>query len=137
MEYYVILYGGNLVNKMARARGKLTGMKVFLGIALAVIFFALFNLGIATFYPYEYGSDVSYENYQQNIFYIFVVVGLIIAVAGMFIANLAFQIVGIGAGTAMIIEGIVRNYQDKIPAFVALLLVFIILAIFVWRKFRK
>ena len=118
-------------------RTKSTGMKVFLGIILAVIFFALFNLGVSTFYECNYASGCNYEQYHQNIFYIFVVAGLILAVAGMFIANLSFQILGVGSGTALIIEGIVRNWSDKIPAFVALLLVFIILSIFVWRKFRK
>jgi magnesium-transporting ATPase (P-type) len=123
--------------KRKKSRTKSTGMKVFLGIVLAVIFFALFNLGISTFYPYDYSAGMDYATYHQTIFYIFVIAGLFLAVAGMFISNIAFQIWGIGSGTAMIIEGIVRNWSDRIPAFVALFLVFIILSIFVWRKFRK
>ena len=122
---------------MAKPKSKSNGMKVFLGIALAIILFALFNLGISTFYTCDYGSGCNYDTYHQNIFYIFVVSGLILAVAGMFIASLAFQIVGIATGTAFIIQGIIMNWSNKIPAFIALCLVFVILSIFVWRKFRK
>lgn len=154
------------------------GMKIFLGISLALIFFGLFNLGVATFYDSpEYNDycdrdvgiprvdqwteqqcldeggiwqngycdlysecqaeyDIAKDKYDSTIFYIFVIAGVILAVAGLFIISLPFQIIGIGAGTAMIIEGILRNLQDKIPAFIAGVVAFVILSYFVWRKFR-
>ena len=155
-----------------------TGMKIFLGIALGLIFFGLFNLGVATFYDSPDYSDycdgnrgvpgkidwteqecldeggilqngycdfyaecqgeygLANDRYDNTIFYIFVIAGVLLAVAGLFIVSLPFQIVGIGAGTAMVIEGILRNLQDKIPAFVAGVVAFVILSYFVWRKFR-
>jgi len=147
-----------------------TGMKIFLGIALAVILFALFNLGVAAFYDspqyddycdvvgpktvapdanaddgtaeiqdYEtcYDEyDAAREAYNNNIFYLFVVAGLICAVGGLFITNLSFQIVGLGAGVGLIIEGIARNLNNKVMAFFAALAVFIILSYFVYRKVK-
>lgn len=132
------------------------GMKIFLGIALALIFFGLFNLGVATFYDSpEYGDyctnqvvgsadyqqcnaeyDQAKASYDTNIFYIFVVSGLILAVVGLFIVSLPFQIVGLAGGTALIIEGIIRNLDNKVSAFIAGVLVFAILSYFVWRKFK-
>lgn len=188
------------------AKPKATGMKIFLGIALAVIFFALFNLGVATFYDgpsyddYCYGPMYSpneqaqycpevctpmwelknnnscvytecgsgcgpdgistfpkesqcdlklsgkqcydvyneaQQKYDNTLFYIFIIPGLIIAVAGLFVISLPFQLTTIGAGVALIIEGIVRNLENKIPAFIAGVIVFGILCYFVWRKFSK
>jgi multisubunit Na+/H+ antiporter MnhE subunit len=80
--------------------------------------------------------DIASEAYGNSIFYMFVVAGLILAVAGLFITNLSFQIVGLGAGVGLIIEGIARNLNNRIMAFVAALLVFIILSYFVWRKVK-
>jgi hypothetical protein len=136
---------------------KSNGMKIFLGIALSLIFFGLFNLGVATFYDspeyldfcdssltiggeeyqqcnteYEQARDI----YENNIFYIFVISGLILAVVGLFITSLPFQIVGLAGGTSLIIEGIMRNLDNKVSAFIAGVLVFGILSYFVWRKFK-
>lgn len=187
---------------------KSTGMKIFLGVALAIIFFALFNLGVATFYEgpqyddYCYNGPIYYDKpvagdqvycpevctqvwaiednkcvfdecgsgcgpngdttfskesqcetklsgevcydgyneaqqkYDNTLFYIFIIPGLIIAVVGLFIVSLPFQLTTIGAGIALIIEGIVRNLENKVPAFIAGVLVFAILSYFVWRKFK-
>jgi hypothetical protein len=144
------------------------GMKIFLGIALAIIFFGLFNLGVSTFYPgpeysdycYDFGSpkfidnctqidgcnNIAYyedcnnqynearDDYNNNIFYVFVIAGLVLAIVGLFIAGLSFQIVWLSSGVALIIEGIIRNLNDKIPAFIAGVIVFIILSYFVYKK---
>ncbi len=141
------------------------GMKIFLGIALAIILFGVFNLGVSTFYPspdYEdfcdripptielqndtQIKDVTFQcqneyetakdNYNNIIFYVFVIAGLLFAVSGLFITNLSFQIVGLVSGTALIIEGILRNLENKIPAFIAGVFVFGILSYFVWRKVK-
>ena len=144
------------------------GMQITTGIALALILFGLFNLGVYTFYPDPDYSDfcdnyriprdiknetemiideIKYEEcgqdyddardaYNNKIFYVFVIAGLILAVVGLFITYLPFQIVGIGTGTALIIEGIVRNIENKIPAFIAGVIVFGILAYFVWKKVK-
>lgn len=151
-------------------RNRLIGMKIFLGISLAIILFSLFNLGVATFYekpdyddycgeitgrpPIIYKEDtndtamqeldltcrneynLAREKYENNIFYVFVIAGLILAVSGLFITNLSFQIVGLGAGVGLIIEGIIRNLNNKIPAFIAGILVFAIFSYFVWRKVK-
>lgn len=171
---------GRCVKSKKRSSSKIesTGMKIFLGVALALIFFGLFNLGVETFYDGpEYNDycdgdrgipgkidwteqectteggvwqdgfcnfysecrteyDKARDSYSNNVFYIFVIVGLVLAVVGLFIVSLPFQIVGIGAGTALIIEGILRNLENKIPAFIAGILAFGILSYFVWRKFR-
>jgi hypothetical protein len=143
---------------------KKTGLQVTTGIALALTLFALFNLGVHTFYPSpEYNDYCSYdvyrpgeennktaqdyqacdnaydidkEAYNNRIFYVFVIAGLLFAITGLFITYLPFQIVGIGAGSALIIEGIIRNLENKIPAFIAGVLVFLILSYFVWKKAR-
>ena len=141
-------------------------MKIPMGIALALILFGLVNLGVYTFYPSpnydDYcedsarsspleepvnGSekqdlscytdyDEARENYNNQIFYVYVILGLILAVAGLFILYLPFQIVGIGTGTALIIEGIMKNLENKIPAFIAGVVAFAILAYFVWKKVK-
>ncbi len=136
-------------------------MQITMGIALAIILFALVNLGVYTFYPSpsydnfcdefaraspldgdleidpcyaEY--DTARENYNNNVFYVYVILGLALAIAGLFIIYLPFQIVGIGTGTALIIEGIMRNLENKIPAFIAGVIAFAILAYFVWKKVK-
>ena len=138
-------------------------MQITMGIALAIILFALVNLGVYTFYPSpnyddfcdeiarpspleeldnseidpcyaEY--DTARENYNNNVFYVYVILGLALAIAGLFIIYLPFQIVGIGTGTALIIEGITKNLENKIPAFIAGVAAFGILAYFVWKKVK-
>jgi hypothetical protein len=76
------------------------------------------------------------DSYNNHIFYVFVIAGLILVVLGLFISNTIFQIVGLGSGVALIIEGIARNLNEKIPAFIAGVLVFGILCFFAWKKFR-
>lgn len=142
------------------------GMQITMGIALALILLGLVNLGVYTFYPGpEYGDycdeiskpipleesrnnskttdlscyddyDKARDDYDNQIFYVYVIIGLILTVMGLFIIYLPFQIVGVGAGTALIIEGILRNLENKIPAFIAGMIVFGILSYFVWKKVR-
>jgi len=80
--------------------------------------------------------DTARDHYNQNAFYILVLIGLILSVAGLFITHLSFQITGIGAGVILMMEGALRNLQDKIPAFIAFALAFVILALVVWRKVK-
>ncbi len=145
---------------------KKKGMQITMGIALAIILFGLVNLGIYTFHPgpdyddyceemrkpipleesrnntEEYDRacyedyDTARDDYNNKIFYVYVIIGLILTVAGLFITYLPFQIVGVGTGTALIIEGIMRNLENKIPAFIAGVIVFGILSYFVWKKIR-
>ncbi len=135
-----------------------------MGIALALILFGLVNLGVYTFYPSPSYDDFcdeiarasplealdlsekdltcnneyseARENYNNNVFYVYVILGLALAVAGLFIIYLPFQITGIGTGTALIIEGIMKNLENKIPAFIAGVIAFAILAYFVWKKVK-
>ena len=145
---------------------KKNGMQITMGIALALILLGLVNLGVYTFYPSpDYDNycdeiiravpleesrnksesadlscyndyDKARENYNNQVFYVYVIIGLILAVVGLFITYLPFQIVGIGTGTALIIEGILRNLENKIPAFIAGVITFGILSYFVWKKVR-
>lgn len=80
--------------------------------------------------------DEARDVYNNRIFYVFVIAGLILSIGGLFITYLPFQIVGIGTGTALIIEGIVKNLENKIPAFIAGTIVFGILSYFVWKKVK-
>ena len=132
-----------------------------MGIALALILFGLVNLGVYTFYPspsYEDFCDevrkpvsleddleidtcyaeynIARDKYSNNVFYVYVILGLALAVAGLFIVYLPFQIVGIGTGTGLILEGVVRNLENKIPAFIAGVVAFGILSYFVWKKVK-
>ena len=145
---------------------KRKGMQITMGIALALILLGLVNLGVYTFHPspsyddYCEGLrkplsledsknntepndlscyddyDKAREDYDNQIFYVYVIIGLILTVTGLFIVYLPFQIVGVGAGTALIIEGILRNLENKIPAFIAGVIVFGILSYFVWKKMK-
>ncbi len=74
--------------------------------------------------------------HNDTVFYIYVIAGLIAAVIGLFIASSTFQITGFGAGVAFIIEGILRNLNNKIPAFIAGAVAFLIIAFFIWKKTR-
>ena len=142
-----------------------SGLRVTMGIALALVLIGVVNLGTYAFYssptydeycqPHDYEFEpvkdspklaqdrACYDDYEQmrtkynqNVFYIFLVTGLLLSVVGLFITNISFQITGVGSGTILIMEGIMRNLQDKIPAFVAGFLVFAILAYVVWRKVK-
>ena len=145
---------------------KKNNLQVTMGIALALILFGLVNLGVYTFYPsQEYSNycekinkpvqlenprnnsleneSICYENYNNakenydnQIFYIYLLLGLVLTIGGLFIIYLPFQIVGIGTGTILIIEGIIKNLEKRIPAFIAGVIVFGILAYFVWKKVR-
>lgn len=164
---------------------KKQGMQIFLGIGLAVLLFALVNLGTNAFYKspdyntycgsqpmnfYDqtscvnnggkwypavttnganspaycdatYTCNTNYTNasnlYNNTIFYVFVILGLGIAVYGFFIKKKTFQITAIATGLALIIEGIWRNYQNQIPAFIAGLIAFAILVYFINKKFLR
>lgn len=167
---------------------KSKGMQIFLGIALGLLLFGLFNLGVHTFYPSpdyeEYCGDRSgpkfldtqieceadggqwtsrevqcvttpcpqgycdvdftcredydtaRDSYNNIIFYVFVIAGLGLAVSGMFLTTVTFQIVGLGAGIGLIGEGILRNLNEKIPAFIAGVVAFSILSYVVWRQVK-
>ena len=142
---------------------KRLGIQITMGIALAIILLGIVNLGVYTFYPspsyddyceeirkpveledpledledncYD-DYDVAREKYDNQIFYVYVILGLILAVTGLFLAYLPFQIVGIGTGTALIIEGVLKNLENKIPAFIAAVIAFGVLSYFVWKKVK-
>jgi Na+-driven multidrug efflux pump len=134
---------------------KKTGFKIFVGIALAILLFALLNLGVYAFYDSPQYEDFcsqatpdnytqcseSYQNaqdsYNRVIFYIYVVIGLILSVLGLFIPNITFQITSFGSGIAFIIEGIFRNLNDKIPAFIVGAIAFGIICFFFYKRFAK
>lgn len=80
-----------------------------------------------------YQKDLN--SYNKVIFYIFVNVGLIASVIGLFIMLPIFQFTVFGAGIFFIIEGIWRNLNDKLPAFVAGVIAFIITSYFIYKQF--
>lgn len=152
---------------------------VVFGIGLAIILFALFNLGVGAFYEqpkYETYCNVShtiytdqascttnggfwtagnpgycdlsyycsqnyqsaYDKYNNTVFYIFVGLGLALSIFGFYIKKKkTFQITSIATGFSLIVEGIVRNYQNKIPAFIAGLIAFAVLGYFINKKYYK
>lgn len=162
-----------------RVAKKRQGLNIFLGIALALVLFGLFNLGVNTFYPQPdfskyctqtiqtytdsasctangglwYASpapgycdatftcskayNLAQSGYINNIFYILLVSGIILSIFGFYNKRLIYQITTIGAGFALIIEAIVRNYQNKVPVFVAGLIAFAILVYFINRRFIR
>jgi len=42
----------------------------------------------------------------------------------------------LGSGVVLMLEGILRNLNNKIPAFIAGVIVFAILSYFVWRQVK-
>lgn len=76
--------------------------------------------------------------YTNTTFYIYLIVGLVIALIGLFVANIMFQIMGVGAGSALLIEAVMKNWQNnKVMAFIAGLLVLGILVYVAWKKFGR
>lgn len=144
---------------------KKKNFNIFYGVVLAILLFGLFNLGVNVFYEspqYEDYCDNSvvnklvvsselsndyyntcsteYQNardeYNNKVFFIYVIVGLISAVVGLFIINNVFQITAFGAGTAFIIEGILMNLNNKVYAFVAGVIAFIVISYFIYNKIK-
>jgi hypothetical protein len=117
-----------------------TGLQVFVAIILAVLLVFIINLGISLFYPYpSYDSGVSVETYYFTTFWVLVGLGAILSIAGLLMSGLLFNIIGLAAGGFLVLQGAWTVYSsNKIPSFIALIFVFIILIIFSYQKwFRK
>ena len=152
------------------SKKKFKTMNIFIGIALAILLFGLFNLGISTLLPSpqydnycnasiypKVSPDGTYrpqtqeeidnqdkcntdfnnalKEYEQKVFYYFIIGGLLFALAGLlYIQDLTFQIVSVGAGLGLVGEAIYRNFDNKSSVFVAGLIVFLIIAYVVYRR---
>jgi hypothetical protein len=79
----------------------------------------------------------SLTDYNMKAFYIYVIIGAILAILGLFITNKIFQITIFSSGIAFLIEGIIRNINNKIPAFIVAAVVFILISIVIYRKTKR
>jgi hypothetical protein len=79
----------------------------------------------------------SLDSYNMKAFYIYVILGALLAIIGLFITNNIFQITIFSSGTAFLIEGIIRNINNKIPAFIAAAVAFILISIIIYRKTKR
>lgn len=76
--------------------------------------------------------------YQSIIFYILVAIGTILAGIGLFLfSGIIWQIIFTGGGIALVIEGVYKNWNNKIPAFIAVVIAFVLLCIFIYKKVQK
>lgn len=76
------------------------------------------------------------NKYSQNIFYIFMVFGLIGVGLGLFVPNLIAQITGISTGFILAIEGIIRNRDSTLTIFISVGIL-IGIVIYMLYKFQK
>jgi len=115
------------------------GLQVFVAIILAILLVFIVNLGISMFYPYpSYDSGVSTDTYYFTVFWILVGLGAILSIAGLLISGLLFNIIGLAAGGFLVLQGAWTVYSsNKVPAFIALVFVFVILAIFSYQKWLR
>jgi len=79
----------------------------------------------------------SLNSYNMKAFYIYVILGALLSILGLFITNNIFQITIFSSGTAFLIEGIIRNINNKIPAFIAATIAFILISIVIYRKTKR
>lgn len=82
----------------------------------------------------------SYDNlrssYTRTVFFILSIIGLILILVGIFIPNLAIQIIGMSSGGVLAIQGIIQNRANQLEIFIALGIL-IVLAIYVTVKKLK
>lgn len=139
------------------SKQKNVGINILLGIFLAAALITIVIFGIRTFMPPpEYPAadkcvpgdesgcqiawaehDLAMKEYNNKVFYAYVIPGLIIALVGMFMPALMFQIVGIVAGVGLLIAGIMNNFHNSVAVFVTATVIFILIAVFGYIKFGK
>jgi hypothetical protein len=138
-----------------------TSINVLLSIFLTAILVAFVNLGISQFYPQPScnldcsmepdcsGADCkdnacNFEKctknanaYQNDVFYILTVVGLVGIVIGFFGCCLIPQIIGLSTGFILIIEGMVRNSKATLLNWIASGLLIVIICLLIWKFSKK
>jgi len=145
---------------MKNKRKKSIVMIWILGIFLAAMIAGFVNLGIEVFYPspkyetyctpeivkdlpdvYPKQCDIDFQNamkaYNQNIFWVLAPVGFVLILAGIFYANLLFNLTGVFGGSFLVIESIIRNLNNKIIAFITLGLIIILIGYFAFKKSKE
>jgi len=75
--------------------------------------------------------------YNQVRFYVFVSIGLVLALIGLFVTIPLVQYISLLSGLILIGEGIVFNFQNKIAVFITLIVVLILIIFAVWKVFTK
>lgn len=81
--------------------------------------------------------DEEMKEYNQYKYYIFASIGFILLLVGLFSKEMMIQLVGLGAGGILMVEGIVINLENKIIVFFSLLAILIIFGIVAWKVINK
>lgn len=81
--------------------------------------------------------DKANENYNQIKFYIFAIVGFILLLIGLFQKELLIQITGLSTGGILVLEGVVTNLENKLVAFITLLLILTVFGVLGYRLIKK
>lgn len=81
--------------------------------------------------------DSAQNDYNNSVFYVFVIIGLGLSILGFLIKKSPFDITSLATGMAVITEGIFRNYDEKMSSFVVGTIAFIILVYFVYKRFGE
>ncbi len=81
--------------------------------------------------------DVVRKVYNQNRFYVFAVLGLVLLIGGLYIKENLFQYTGLATGAILILEGVVINLQNKLVVFLTLLIVLSIFGILGYRSLKN
>jgi len=77
------------------------------------------------------------ESYNQKRFYVFAVIGFILLLIGLFTAEAMFQITGLATGGILVFQGVVTNWENEIPVFIALLLILIVFGVVAWKIINR
>jgi len=81
--------------------------------------------------------DSARDSFNQKRFYVFAVIGFVLLLVGLFTAEAMFQITGLATGGILVFQGVVTNWENEIPVFIALLLILVIFGIVAWRVVNR
>jgi hypothetical protein len=77
------------------------------------------------------------DSYHIKQFYIFIALGFIFLILGIFINDNLIQLTGLLSGGVLIIQSVTLTSSDKFSIFIILLGVLISVGVFAWRKLKE
>ena len=81
--------------------------------------------------------DLAREKFNQQRYYIFVAIGFILLLVGLFHKENLIQITGLTTGGILVFEGIVINLQNKLIVFISLIAMLVIFGILGYRVVKN
>ena len=81
--------------------------------------------------------DTSYKEYNNIVFYILAIIGFLLTIIAIFNKIFMIQLSGVFSGSGLVIESIIRNFNNTKIAFFTLLLLIIVIGYFTYKKFKE